>query len=175
MPEPALRRVRARFYDAEPVDGPGGTGVWLRFRPERSRIVTEPIEHFADLGPEWCIPAVGGAGAVLRVLRAARVAAPADPKDLVADAERCGALLQRAIPSDVVLSLRPRSNVRFTAWTDDGVEVVEHVRHVLETERAWIVVRAPGLAPVLVERERVVRQQTECDRFWEVVDIERAP
>ena len=26
-----------------------------------------------------------------------------------------------------------------------------------------------------VERERVVRQQTECDRFWEVVDIERAP
>jgi len=175
MPEPAPRRVRARFYAAEAVSSERATGVWLRFQPERSRIVTEPIEHFADLGPEWCIPAVGGAGAVLRVLRAARIAVPSDPKDLAGDAARCGELLQRAIPSDVVLSLRPRSQVRFTAWTDEGVVALDHVRSVIPTERGWIVVRAPGFAPAHVARERVVRQQTECEQYWEIVDIERAP
>ena len=175
MPSPATRRVRARLTDALPVEDGAVRGVRLRFAPERSRIVTDAIEHFADLGPEWCMPAVGGLGAVLRVLRAARIAAPAEPKELLGDPERCCELLLRAKPVGLVLDLEPRSRIRFTAWTDEGVETIDDVHAVVETDDAWYVARSGDAPSLRIARENVVRQQTECERYWRVVDIERAP
>lgn len=174
MPAQASRRVRARLYDVEAVERDDARGVWLRFRPERSRIVTEPIEHFADLGPEWCIPAVGGLGSVMRVLRAARIAMPRDNEALLGEPQRVSELLARAVDVLVWLDLKPRSHVRFTVWTEDGIETIDNVRHVLENEDSYQVVRTPGHLPKLFMRDQVVRQQTECERWFEVTDIERA-
>jgi hypothetical protein len=174
MPAPASRRVRARLYDVEAIAREDARGVWLRFRPERSRIITEPIEHFADLGPEWCIPAVGGLGSVMRVLKAARLAMPADNDAFIGEPERVAELLKRALDVCVWLDLKPRSHVSFTVWTDDGVETIDNVRHVVETDNAYEVVRTPGHLPKLFMRDDIVRQQTDCARWYEVTDIERA-
>ena len=73
----------------------------------------------------------------------------------------------------LVLELRARSRLRFVAWTDEGVETIEHVRHVRESDDAFLVVRAPGLLPVRIEREHIVRQHTELERWYEVLDLER--
>jgi len=174
MPAPASRRIRARLYDVEAVEREDARGVWLRFRPERSRIITEPIEHFADLGPEWCIPAVGGLGSVMRVLRAVRIAIPKENDDLLGEPELVAQLLKRALDVCVWLDLKPRSHVRFTVWTDEGVETIENVRHDVESNDAYQVVRTPGHLPRLFMRDQVVRQQTDCERWFEVTDIERA-
>ena len=174
MPAPLSRRVRARLYDVEAVAREDARGVWLRFRPERSRIVTEPIEHFADLGPEWCIPAVGGFGSVMRVLRAARIVAPRANDEILGEPEQVAELLRRALDVYVWLDLKPRSHVSFTVWTDEGVETIDNVRHVVETDDAYQVVRTPGNLPKLFMRKNVVRQRTDCTRWFEVTDIKRA-
>jgi len=67
--------------DGSPAEG--RTGVTLSFHPRSSRLGLAQIDDWADLGPELSIPAIGGVGKVLRVLRAARIAAPSNPFDLV--------------------------------------------------------------------------------------------
>jgi hypothetical protein len=64
--------------------------------------------------------------------------------------------------------------MRFTAWTESGVETVDDVTEVLEAPDAYLVMRRSGRFPVRVPRENVVRQQTELERWYEVTDIERA-
>jgi hypothetical protein len=172
MPAAATRRIRARFTEVRPVASGDVVGVVLAFRPERSRIDVTVIEHFADLGPKWDLPAVGGTGSILRVLRAGRIVAP-EAEELIGKPEQAAKLLERALGTAVSLELRRRSRIRFTVWTDEGVETIEHVRRVSESDDAFLVVRTPGLPPIRIDRERVVRQQKELERWWEVLDVER--
>lgn len=189
---PSVRRVQATFAAAEAVSvdpepradesgarGPEAAavprcGVWLRFRPHTRRLDVDRIDDYADLGPELTLAAIEGLGKVRRLLRAARIALPSDSFELTGEADLVAGLLERAVGTRVVLELRPRSRIRFVAWTEAGVETVDHVTEVLEDEDAYLVLRNKGRFPVRLPRDRVVRQRTELERWYEVLHIERA-
>ena len=171
---PANRRARATLVAVRPGGGAEELGIELDFRLERRLLDVELIEDFAQLGPEHCIPAVSGLGKVLRILRAARIALPEDERSLLGEVEPALSLLERAVGTPLALELRPRSRIRFTAWTDDHVEVIEDVTEVTETADTWFVSRRRGRPPVRIPRERVVRQLTETRRWFEILSIERA-
>ncbi len=164
--------MRAVLEQVEPVRAREREGLALTFGLRRARIEVDRVEDFADLGPELTLPAVAGVGKVLRLLRAARVAAP-EPAALVGRLDDTRRLVERARDTALALGLRPRSRVRFLAWTDAGVEVVEDVREVRETPDAWIAYRRGGI-PVRIPREAVLRHSTETERWYQVVEIERA-
>ena len=82
--------------------------------------------------------------------------------------------VQRALGTRVRLQVRPRFRVRFTFWTESGVESVSDVAEVLEDESAYLVLRLGGRFPLRLPREQVVRQRTEAESWYEVSSIERA-
>ncbi len=170
---PANRRAVARFTDVTPQRDDGSVGVALGFRPERARLDVDRIEAYAELGPALTVPAVAGLGKVLRILRAARVAAPEDPLELVGREGVATDLLERAVGTLLRLELQARFRKRFVAWTENGVETIDDVFEVREREDAYYVVRRGGRFPVRFERSGVVRQSTESERWYEVVDIQR--
>jgi hypothetical protein len=176
---PSARRVQATFTGAAAIsrdaktDEPERGGVLLAFRPHGRRLEVDAIEDFADLGPELTLSSVEGLGKVLRLLRAARIAPPADALDLIGQEEFVAGLLERAVGTRVQLEIRPRSRLRFVAWTEGGVETVDHVLEVVEADDAWLVLRNKGRIPVRLPRERVLRQRTELERWYEVLQIER--
>ncbi len=172
---PADRAVRAVFTDARPVSGPDEVGLFLGFRPIRTRLDIDHIEDFADLGPDLCVPSVAGLGKVLRILRAARLAVPSDKEAFLGEPIMVAEKLERAFGTNLSLKLRERSRIRFTAWTEDGVETIHHVAEVVEAPDAYFVTRHSGRFPVRVPRSTLLRQSTECERWFEVVDIQRAP
>jgi len=157
----------------EACRGETGCGVWLDFRPERTRIDVEEITDFADLGPEHCVPSVRGLGKVVRILRAARLAPPEDPLSMLGEVSQVAALLERAIGTVLRLEVRARTRMRFTAWTEEGVETIDGVADVLETPDALLVFMQRGRLPLRIPRERIVRHQLESERWYEVVRIER--
>jgi hypothetical protein len=169
-----LRRLVARFVEAAPQRRDASVGLWLRFEPLRPRPDEGRMEDWADLGPALTVPAVQGLGKVLRLLRAARIAAPRDPLGLVGRADHAAELLGRAVGITVRLEVRPRTRLRFLAWTERGVEVVHDVEEVIEEADAWVVRRMRGRFPVRFERSAVIRQRIESERWHEIFDIERA-
>jgi len=169
-----LRRIVATLLRATPAPQPGVEGVWLAFQPEAVRLGGERIDDFAPLGPPRSLEATLGLGKVLRILRAARLAAPAE-RSLLARGEEAARWLERAVGARLLLDLAPRSRLRFAAWTDAGMETVEDVTDVLEAEDAFLVYRRNHRQPVRVPRASVVRRTTECVRWYQVLDIARAP
>lgn len=165
--------VLARLAAARPDERNDCPGVLLEFAVERPRPQLERVEDFAAVGPPGAVAAVAGSGRVRRLLRAARIALPREPADTLTSAEALSALLQRAIGTRVVLSLRPRSTFAFVAWTEAGIESVTDVSQVLADDEAWLVLRH-GRPPVRVPRQHVVRQRLECQRWWEVLTLEAA-
>ncbi len=123
---------------------------------------------------DFDLSAVDGLGKVLRILRAARVALPCDARHLIGKEEEVAALLTRAIGTPLLLELRPRSRIRFRAWTEGGLETVDDVTLVRESPDAFLVERLRGRFPVRVPRSEVLRQRTDCERWYEVLGIERA-
>jgi hypothetical protein len=169
-----LRRLVARFVEAAPQRRDASVGLWLRFEPLRPRPEDGPMEDWADLGPALTVPAVQGLGKVLRLLRAARIAAPRDPLGLVGQADLAAQLLTRANGLEVRLEVRPRTRLRFLAWTERGVETVHDVEEVIEEDDAFLVRRLRGRFPLRFERSAVIRQKVESERWHEILDIERA-
>lgn len=174
--------MRVVFTGASPLPAsapaarqePGLRRLQLRFRPARRRADVDRIDAEAAIGPELDIPTVAGLGKVVRILRAARIAHPADIEELAGREQMLLDLLDRAVGTALAVELRPRSRMRFTAWTESGVETVDDVTEVLEAPDAYLVMRRSGRFPVRVPRELVVRQQTELERWYEVTEIERA-
>jgi hypothetical protein len=171
---PPLRRVVARFDHVAAVAEEERLGVELGFRVASPRFGADRIDDFALLGPELSVPAVEGIGKVLRILKAARIATPRDALALAGRAQEAGNLLERALGRDFALQVRPRSRVRFTAWTESGVEIVDDVSDVEENDQGYLVMQRGGRFPVLFERAVVVRRQTETRRWFELVGVERA-
>lgn len=171
---PPRRRVAATFSWASPRRSEAAVGVELGFAaPAGFLDDAEQLQDFADLGPQLCVPAVAGIGKVLRILRAARIAAPRDPLALLGREEEAASLLGRALGARVLLEVRPRSRLRFMAWTDAGVEVVDDVADVIEEPGVYLVVRRGGRPPVRIPRAAVVRRRTVRERWWEIVGVER--
>jgi hypothetical protein len=170
---PSTRRLAVRFEAVQAGARSGGVGLELDFRPLSPR-QPEALRDWADLGPALTVPAVAGVGKVIRILRAARIAPPREPLRLVGHADEAGALLSRALGTALALEVRPRSRLRFVAWTELGVEAVDDVADVIESAEAWLIVRRGGRFPVRIPRADVVRQHTECERWLEIVGVERA-
>jgi len=166
------RRVNAVLSEVTEV-GASSAALDLTFLPRRSRLVVERIEDRVALAPADSVAAALGRARVLRLLRAARIAAPPEPASLLGDPTRAAALLRRALGVEVALELQPRSTVRFTVWTDRGVESVADVADVVEDEHAWLVHRRGGRPPVLFPRDCVIRRQTDCETWFEVTAVER--
>ena len=118
----------------------------------------------AALPPEQCV----------RLLRAARIAAPRDPLGLVGREDHAATLLLRAVGTEVRLTLRPRTRVRFLAWTEQGVETVHDVEDVILEDDAFLVRRFRGRFPLRFPRSSLIRHRTESERWHEILDIERA-
>lgn len=169
---PELRRIAATFLAVTAAREGGVPGVRLRFRPEQARLGTDRIDDFAALGPDRTVSAIEGMGKVLRILRAARVALPTGAP-LALQEHEAERLLLRAVGTRLVLELLPRSRLRFVAWTDHGIEEVEDVLDVIEAEDAFLVYRRAGRLPVRLPRPAVVRHATRCERWWQVVGIDR--
>ena len=168
------RSAIARFGDATPVCDDERIGVALVFHPQRSRFVGDRIEDFADLGPGLTTCAVNGLGKVLRLLRAGRVAAPRDPRALIDSAALAAELLARARGTLLRLELAPRFRLRFLAWTERGIEVVDDVAEVREHADAWVVLRHRGRFPIRFPRAQIARTSTERLSWHEILEIERA-
>jgi len=174
------RRLLARLEEATatPPASPGHpesvAGVALVFRTEVGHRAIGRIDDFACLDDALSVESALGVGKVLRLLRAARIAAPPQANSLKGDPNRAAALLERALGTRLRLEVRPRSRVRFTVWTESDVESVSDVAEVLEDESAYLVLRLGGRFPIRLLREKVVRQRTESETWYEVVSIERA-
>jgi hypothetical protein len=164
----------AHLTEVTPLRSETRVGVVLCFRPRSGRSGMQRIDDWADLGPEFGIPAIHGVGKVLRVLRAARIVAPKDPLELLGREERAAALLGRAVGTLLRVAVRRRSRLRFVAWTEQGIETVNNVAEVQEHDDAYLVMRRGGRFPVRFERHAVVRQRREFENWYEVLDIERA-
>lgn len=160
--------ARAPMEPAEPL-----LGLALGFRPERTRLAVERLEDVIPLGPGLTVAVALGLAKLVRLLRAARVAPPSDASVLVDRPDLAEALLERALGARVELEIRPRSTIRFTVWTEHGVETLSDVLDVTEDEHAYLVRRRAGRFPVRIEREHVVRQRTECHNWYEITEIER--
>ena len=111
---------------------------------------------------------------MLRILRAARLAVPSDEEEFLGQPFMVAEKLERAFGSLLSLKLRDRSRIRFIAWTEDGIETIDDVAEVVEAPDAYFVTRRSGRFPIRVPRSSVIRQSTECERWFEVVDIQRA-
>jgi len=147
--------------------------VTLSFRATSPRARVGRVDDWADLGPEVTIQSIGGVGKVLRILRAARIAAPRDALELVGQEDRAAELLHRALGVALRISFRQRSRLHFVAWTEDGVETVSDVAEVKELDDAYLITRIGGRFPVRFERSAVTRQRREIENWYEVLDIER--
>lgn len=169
------RRVRAIYTDVKAFENADAFGVLLGFRPETARFDTDRIECEAQLGPGNCVETVEGIGRVARILRAARLATPSDPTEWIGRTADVETLLGRAIGTALQLEVRPRTRLRFTAWLEDGIQVIDDVAEVTETPEGFSVRRRSGRFPVLVARKGLARQQTESIRWYEILSIERAP
>jgi hypothetical protein len=174
------RRLLARLEQAtatppaDPRNPESVSGVALVFRTEGGQRAVGRIDDFACLDETLSVESALGVGKVVRLLRAARIAAPPEVNSLQGDPSRAAALLERALGTCVRLEVRPRSRVRFTVWTEAEVESVSDVAEVLEDESAYLILRLGGRFPVRLPREKVVRQRTESETWYEVMSIERA-
>ena len=178
MASPRRLLVRLEEATATPAADPQNpesvSGVALVFRSEGGQRAVGRIDDFACLDDALSVESALGVGKVLRLLRAARIAAPPQANSLKGDPNRAATLLERALGTRLRLEVRPRSRVRFTVWTESDVESVSDVAEVLEDESAYLVLRLGGRFPIRLPREKVVRQRTESETWYEVVSIERA-
>ena len=172
---PARRTISAVFTDSRPIESHEASGIVLGFRPEQARFETDRIESEAILGPDASVEAIAGLGKVIRILRAARIAVPADPMDWLGEQALVLERLERAIGTPLRLELRPRTRVRFTAWLEDRIQVIEDVADVVESPDSYYVRRQSGRFPVRVPRESVIRHRTESLRWFEILSIDKGP
>jgi len=170
---PALRRAQAVFSRVTPATRGDLVGVELRFDPLRNRLGVDHFVEFAAIGPELCIPAVTGIGKIIRILRAARIQSPREEVDLLGQAELVRELLERAVGTQLSLGLRPRSRIRFDAWTEEGHLAFEDIQEMVELPSEYLIIHKRGRFPTRVPRDTVLRQQTDCERWFEVLEIER--
>ena len=168
------RHVHAVFTGVKPVEQEDLVGVMLIFEPLRSRIVTETIENFAELGTDQDVSAVSGVGKVMRILRCARISAPRTPDAYMDKPVETCALLERALSVELLLELKARSRVHFSVWTENGVETVRDIKEVFELEDGFLAVPFVSTFATFFSRKDIVRQNTEVERWYDIVDIQRA-
>ena len=169
----AQSRIIARFADARAEPRDERSGIALGFEPLTGRLGVARIEDWIEVGPELSVDAALGIGKLLRILRVARVSAPFTPEELVGDLPRLLPLLERAVGTELRLVLRKRSKLHFLAWTEEGLLRFEDVSEIETHDDAYVVRPRGARFPRRLPRESVIRQQSETERWLEIVEIRR--
>ena len=167
------RRTIARFIEALPTTRGARAGAMLCFHPLTGRLGTGRIEDWVELGPDLSVEAALGIGKVLRILRVARISVSASVETLAGDLPRVFELLARAVGTELRLIVRPRSKLHFLAWTEEGLTKVEDIAEVSVEGDAYMVKPRGARLPQRFPRDSLIRQQTDCERWLEVVEILR--
>jgi hypothetical protein len=169
---PTTLRIPAMLTALELEDEGGRCGLAARFVPQLLRHGPDPLHDFLDMSAPLSLDSARGLAQLTRLLRAARLAAGGPVARWLGDPAGAHAAAAAAVGRKLVLTVMPRSCVRFTAWTDDGIHALDFVSDV-SADAAGFSVRRVGLLPaVFFARESVLRHETTTERWLEVVHIE---
>lgn len=144
--------------------------VVVRFEPVRGD--RTPIEDRVRLEPRGEMPAIEGVGRILRILRAARVRAPADLYDLENRPEEIASLLQRCVGARLYLHLAKKIDRVLTVWTEGGVDRIEGVVDFGEDGEGLWIRRKGGQSLLRVPRGSLIRFASSSVPRPEVVSVE---
>lgn len=172
IPLTATLRIPATLTALEVAHDAACCGLAVCFMPQLLRHGAEPLRDFLDLGAPLSLESARGLAQLTRLLRAARLAARGPVERWLGDPAGARAALASALGRRFVLTAAPRTSVRFTAWTDDGVRALDFVSDVLIDPRGFSVRRRRPLAPVYLARESVLRHETTSLRWLEVLNVE---
>jgi hypothetical protein len=163
---PSLKKLLCTISGVE-VDG---AELRIRYSPVRGS--SGPIEDSISFLPVGDPAVVRGVGRFLRILRAGRIRAPADPYSLWDDMEQAAELARRCQGTKVRLTAQRRTDRMLTVWTEDGVEHIPHVLDFEESGDQLVVRRRGGLSPLYYPRRRVVRYEAASSQRLEVISVE---
>ncbi len=165
-------RIPATLAAIEPELTAARCGLALRFTPQLLRHGPAPLHDFLDLGPERTLASARGLAQLTRLLRAARLAARGPVERWLGDPAGAREAVTAALGRRLVLSVAPRSCLRFSAWTEEGVSHVDFVAEVHSDEAGFLVRRVGLLPPAHFARTSVLRQETAALQWLEVVNVE---
>ena len=169
------RRITANLVRVAAVHDETNCGVALEFTPtSRNAKDVDRVDEFADLGPELTLESSHGLATVLRVMKAARFAAPRPATSWLGHPELVAKRLGKAIGHAFALDIVGRTRMRFTAWTEEDTVEISNVADVQSDAEAFLVRRVGHRMPVRIPREVVVRHETRHERWFEIATIERA-
>jgi hypothetical protein len=164
--EATARKLDAFLLGAEP----DGAGVLIRYGLVRG--VPPELEDRVPLGAAGDLASVHGVGRVLRVLRAGRVKAPADPYALGDDPETTAALLRQCRGALVTLHVAPRFERMLTVWTEEGVHRIDRVVDVTENDAGLSVRRRGGGSALRIPRQSLIRYSLTTRKYPEIISVE---
>lgn len=127
------------------------------------------------LGAEDDLATVEGVGRLLRLLRAARLRAPAEPYAMVADPEDAAALLRRCVGTTVLLHVAVRRRRDLALWTETGVERLGDVIDFGEDEAGLWVRRRGGQGLLHIPRRNLIRYSATSSQLLQVASVEPLP
>jgi len=162
---PLERRFEATVAGAHAERG----GVWVSYLTRRG---ARELREFLELWPPGSLSVVHGVGRLLRLLRAARLAAPTDPYTLGLDLEEVVRWLERCRGALVVLHVRRRMQRELTVWTEQGVETIERVLDYAEDAETLVVRRLGGRSDLRIPRSGIVRYKASSSESFEVTSVE---
>jgi hypothetical protein len=148
------------------------SGLLATFTPQLLRHGPDPLRDFIDLTAPLSLDSARGLAQVARLLRAARLAARGPVERWLGDPAGARAALSSAIGRRIVLTAAPRSCVRFTVWTEDGVHSLDFVADVLSDAAGFVIRRVGALPAVFFPRNEVLRHETKAQSWLEVVNVE---
>jgi len=161
---PLERKLEAVVAGVEP----DGLGLSIRYT---TRIGARELVDHIELGPRGSLEAVHGVGRVLRLLRAGRIAPPADPYSLAADLECAVRLIERCRGARVTVRVRRRYERVLTLWTEGGVQRIERVLDYREEPTCLLVRRLSG-SLLRIPRESVVRYSASSSEYFQVLSVD---
>ena len=160
------RSFEAVFVEVE-QEGPE---LILRFEPVRgSRAL---VEDRIRVGPPGEMSTIQGVGRILRILRAARVRAPAEPYGFAERPEEAVGLLRRCIGARVVLNVTRRVERVLTIWTETGVDRISDVVDFGEDPDGLWVRRKGGQSVLRIPRRSLIRFSSTSHSRPQVVSLE---
>ena len=168
---PATLRIPATLTAVTP-ECDGRCGLALSFAPQLLRHGPEPLTDFIDLAAPLSLESVRGLAQLTRLLRAARLAARGPVERWLGDPAGAHSAVIGALGRRVVLTAAPRSCLRFTAWTEDGVHELDFVADVFSDAAGFSIRRVGSLPATYFPRDSVLRHETSTQTWLEVVNVE---
>jgi hypothetical protein len=147
-----------------------GLDLAVRYAPVRGS--PPEIVDRITLGPRGEVGVVEGVGRLLRLLRAGRVRAPADPYALYENPEHAEELVARCQGAKVRLEVKSRFDRVLSIWTESGVERIAGVLDFHEEVDVLAVRRKGGQTLLRIPRASLIRYEAASTEYLQVVSID---